>query len=206
MENNIETSNSENSIEISNKKTIILENIYKSFDEKNVLENISLKINSDNPMCIVAPSGTGKSTLLNIIAGIDSPTSGKIITNTKKISFQFQESRLFPHLTLMENLILSLKMNRNQIIEKSCNLLSEKEFDTRTCESSGGMKRRCEIIRALLFKSDMVILDEPFSFLDEECRKKSIEFILKNVSNRILVVATHDIRDINDLGADVYKI
>ena len=143
-----------------------------SGDSSTVLDNISLSIAQGEFVCLLGASGCGKTTLLNLIAGLDVPTSGTISTNART-SLIFQEPALFPWLTAGKNIELALKaagVERARRKEKAQELLRlvhlDKSYDQRPHELSGGMKQRVAIARALAQESKILLLDEPFAALD----------------------------------------
>ena len=137
-----------------------------------VLDNVSLSIAQGEFVCLLGASGCGKTTLLNLIAGLDVPSSGTITSNGRT-SLIFQEPALFPWLTAGKNIELALKasgVERSKRKEKAQELLHlvhlDRSYDQRPHELSGGMKQRVAIARALAQESKILLLDEPFAALD----------------------------------------
>lgn len=144
------------------------------------LENLSFTVKPYELLCIVGPSGCGKSTLLQIIAGLEKPTSGKVLLNGRRIEgpgpdrcLIFQESTLFPWRTLLQNVEYGLEMlgvpkrERRRIARQYIDLVGLKGFEDRyPHELSGGMKQRGEIARALAINPEVLLMDEPFGSLD----------------------------------------
>ncbi len=174
-----------------------INNLCVSFASQKVLENISLEI-GDGITCIMAESGRGKTTLLNVIAGLLQPDSGKIEDGPGRPAVMFQEDRLFPWLTALENVEIVCNDRR-----KAAELLNIMELgndmDKYPKQMSGGMKRRVALARALAYDSDMLILDEPFKGLDEELEKRIIGVIKK--IKKPMLIATHAEADVEMLGA-----
>lgn len=165
--------------------------------DKTVLKNVNLNFNK-GVYCIFAPSGRGKTTLLNAIAGLIK-YKGKIETNGT-ISYVFQEDRLLNWLSAKENIMLVSpdETKANDLM----NLLGVKEFqDKKTQELSGGMKRRCALVRGLAFNADIYLLDEPFRALDEENTKLVIDIINEMAKEKLFIVVTHNEEDIKRLNA-----
>ena len=155
--------------------------------EIKALNNINLEINGGSFTTIVGKSGCGKSTLLRIIAGLETATSGQISgTNKINSSLVFQEARLMPWLTVKENILFPLKnkKKRNEIepkVEEQLQLLGLKEFkDAYPDQISGGMAQRTALGRALIFESDLILMDEPLGSLDAFNRYK-LQEELKNI-------------------------
>lgn len=186
-----------------------INNLYKTYytnkREINALNNINLKVNEKDFIALVGPSGCGKSTLLSIIGDLEKPTKGNIIKKENlKIGYMLQEDCLFDHLTIMDNCVLGLKINRKYNKEniKNVNDLLEKyglkEFKKNYPKDlSGGMRQRVALIRTLALNPDLLLLDEPFSKLDYQMRinvSKDVLNIIKN-EGKTLIIVTHDISE-----------
>lgn len=179
---------------------LILNNICKSYGEKNVLENFSLDVNDGERICLLGPSGGGKTTLLNIIAGLVSPDSGSIDCTCEKISYIFQEYRLLPWVNATENIIAAAGCS----IERAEELLNVMELggDMHSYPDSlsGGMQQRVNIARALAADSEMILMDEPFKGLDPALKERIITVADKYCSGRTVILVTHDRREAELLG------
>ena len=176
-----------------------------------VLDNVSLSIAEGEFVCLLGASGCGKTTLLNLIAGLDVPTSGTI-TATGRTSLIFQEPALFPWLTAGKNIELALKasgVERAKRKEKAQELLHlvhlDRSYDQRPHELSGGMKQRVAIARALAQESKILLLDEPFAALDAITRDFLHEEISRVWKERglTIVFVTHNVREAVRLGQRV---
>ena len=178
---------------------------YTKKSEIEALKNINLKVNEKDFIALVGPSGCGKSTFLSIIGGLEKPTKGNIAKkNNLKIGYMFQNDCLFEHLTIYENCILGLKINKkctkenidnvNELLEK----YELKDFKNNYPKDlSGGMRQRVALIRTLALKPDLLLLDEPFSALDYQMRinvSSDVINIIKN-ENKTLIIVTHDISE-----------
>lgn len=163
------------------------ENIVKKFGDICALDGVSVDINKGEIVCLVGPSGSGKSTLLRSIKGLEEVDEGKIyiddelydkknIVQQKKMGFVFQHFNLFPHLTVLENLILSpvevLKMDKDCAILLAKELLLKVGLDDKINsypnQLSGGQKQRVAIARSLAMDPEIMLFDEPTSALDPE--------------------------------------
>ena len=161
-----------------------------------ILKDFSMELASGELLSVMAPSGSGKSTLLNLIAGLLHPNGGKIHSDFKKISYVFQEPRLFPWLTVEKNVRAVLEKNASaDTVEDALRLVGlegcEKLFPS---ELSGGMKIRLSLARALAHGGDLFLLDEPFASLDEEMRAvliPSLREILKERGVSAILVSHH---------------
>ena len=170
-----------------------------------VLQNFNLALQKGELLAIMGPSGCGKSTLLQLIAGFFSPTDGVIQTDAERISYAFQEPRLFPWMTVEENLKAVLPKDAEaskiydvlQFVELAD---AEKLYPN---QLSGGMQSRAALARALLYGGDLFLMDEPFSALDEalskELAKKLRAALQEKGASAILV--THQ-TEVAELFAD----
>lgn len=187
---------------------LTLENISKSFGEKEILRNISLSINSGEFVSLLGPSGSGKSTLFSLIGGLLKPDVGDIFLNRKKItnktgyiSYMPQQPSLFPWRTVLENAILGQELSRKRDEEKAKMLLEKaglREFiHAYPHQLSGGMKQRVAFIRALLSPQSMMCLDEPFSALDAFTRLDMQKWLLETweAYEQSIFFITHDIEE-----------
>ena len=183
--------------------------ICKSYADLKVLDNISIDFPENKVTCILGPSGCGKSTLLNIIGGILDEDSGQVIGfKDASISFVFQEDRLIKWKSVKDNLrfVLKGKMDKKAIEEtidsylKSVNLLEYKNYYPNSL--SGGMKQRISILRAFIYPSQVLIMDEPFKSLDVNNKRIVIDFFkkLQSVEKRTCIIVTHDIGEAMELA------
>lgn len=194
-------------VEINN----ICMNYHSLTAETPALKDVSFNVQEGSFLSIVGPSGCGKSTLLNIIAGLITPSSGKVVINRSnnnpsflKIGYMFQKDQLFDWLNIWDNVLLGLKINHcitdeNKNMVKNLlinyNLWEFRNHHPR--ELSGGMRQRVALIRTLALSPDVLLLDEPFSALDYQTRlnisNEVFEIIKKEEKTTIMV--THDISE-----------
>jgi NitT/TauT family transport system ATP-binding protein len=177
------------------------------------LQNVDIAIKKGEFVCIVGPTGCGKTTILNIIAGLVKPDRGRVLVNGREVDgpapdrvMMFQEAALFPWLTVIENVEFGLEMQgvgraeRRKRAEKHLGLVRLSHFrDSFVHELSGGMKQRVALARALAMDPDILLMDEPFAALDAQTRdrfhlelqqiwmktKKTILFVTHNVSEAV---------------------
>lgn len=190
---------------------IQLENIYKEYDNKDVLKNISITINEGELVALLGSSGSGKTTILHGISGIISFDEGNVLINDKIMNQVPIEKRnavlvdqnllLFPHMTVESNIAFGLKMrkkDKSYIKKKVDELIElvelqghEEKFPS---ELSGGQKQRVAIARALAIEPNVLLLDEPFSKLDINLRKNMQIFVrkLQKKLNMTTILVTHD--------------
>ena len=194
------------------KELIRLTNLTMTFEDgETILDNINLYINNKEFLTLLGPSGCGKTTMLRIIGGFLSPTSGDVLFNGKrindlpayqrKINTVFQRYALFPHLDVYDNIAFGLriaKVKEDEIDERVTEMLeivSLKGFENRKVTSlSGGQQQRVAIARALVNRPQVLLLDEPLGALDLRLRK-DMQNELKNIQQRMgitFIYVTHD--------------
>ena len=167
---------------------IRLNDIVVSFEQKNVLNHLSLTIPDDGIVWIFGSSGIGKTTLLRVIAGLQRVDSGYIEgLQGRTRSFAFQEPRLLEWRTALENVAVVANDSIAKRLLASMDMLSEK--DTLVKNLSGGQKQRISLARAFAFSDDIVLLDEPFTGLDENNRRRVAALI---GSARLCLMASHE--------------
>ena len=175
-------------------KDLVLEGVTKRFGDKTVLRDLSLRFSPDSVNCVMGPSGCGKTTLMRVIAGLEKPDGGKITGRPDKIAFVFQEDRLCEDFSAIANirLVTGKSLPDEEIEECLVSLGLEDSARRPVRELSGGMKRRVAIVRAVLARPDLLILDEPFKGLDEEIRAVCADFILRECPQATILLITHD--------------
>lgn len=181
---------------------ICIRNLNKTYGNDKIFDDFNIDFYEDKVNCIVGESGCGKTTLLNIIAGLTDVESCEINEITRRdISYVFQEDRLIPWLTIKENLEMALKKyyEKQDLKEKVKEVLTlvgicriENKYPH---ELSGGMKQRVNIARAFGKPSKIILLDEPFKSLDYKLKYTIInEFIeILKKENRMVILVTHDL-------------
>ena len=208
---------------------LIVKNLEKNFGKTKVLKNINLEINEKERVVIIGPSGWGKSTLLRCINQIEKPTKGKVLfegiplddkkTDINKIRIKmgmvFQQFNLFPHLKVIDNIILApvkLKlMSQEDAIKKGKMLLDKiglaEKLNNYPKELSGGQQQRVAIIRALMLDPDLLLFDEPTSALDPEMKQEVLE-LMKNLgaSGLTMIVVTHEMQFVKEFATRVIFI
>lgn len=168
--------------------------ITKKYDGHTILDSVNLTLEPGKIYALMGPSGCGKTTLLHILLGIQKQDEGILEGfEGKKFSAVFQENRLFEFLTAGENVAVVQRMpgDVEAINRALAEILPADTLQQRICEYSGGMKRRAAIGRAMLADSDLVVMDEPLTGLDEATRNQVIDFILKYRHERTLIFSTH---------------
>lgn len=195
-------------------------NISKKFGDLEVLKGISLSAGDGELVSILGPSGCGKSTLFNIISGLIKPDRGRVIIEGQdytgkmgRVSYMHQKDLLLPWKTVLDNVCIPLVIKGESI--ESARSKAEKYFQIFGLEGfqqkypaqlSGGMRQRAALLRTYLFKSDIMLLDEPFGSLDAITKRKMQEWLLKvnlNIKSTILFI-THDIDEAIFLSDRIY--
>ncbi len=188
---------------------IICKNLYFSYDKENyILNNINYKFLNNKITTISGESGIGKSTLLNIIAKKLKPTKGEVIySENPNIAYVYQDDRLVPFLTSLQN--INLVLDKNKIKEDIASYYLEKLkiYDAKNKlprEMSIGMQHRLSIARALAYKSNLLLIDEPFTSLDDENKLKTLNLVLKVIKDEQIttLMVTHDKDLIKFLGTN----
>ncbi len=203
-----------------------LKNISKKFKDKQILSDFNLTIQEGKILAIVGPSGGGKTTLLRMLAGLEKIDSGEIIYNGESLpidelekrnllGFVFQDFQLFPHLTVLENLVLSpintMNMAKSDAEKKAIKLLEklglEKQINNYPISLSGGQKQRVALARAMMIDPKIIGYDEPTSALDPELRLEVEKLILKNRELGITqIVVTHDLQFAENIADSILKV
>ncbi len=205
---------------------IKVENITKVYNETkvpvNALNGVSFEIQEGEFTAIVGPSGCGKTTLLNVLGGLDHPTSGRVeVSNTditsmkdgdlidfrlKNIGFVFQAYNLIPVLTTLENVefvMLLQKVTKKERVERSMSLLKQMgiadKANQRPSQLSGGQQQRVAVARALASKPNFILADEPTANLDSKATSNLLDIMarMNKEENETFVFSTHDQRVID---------
>ena len=203
-----------------------LKNISKKFKDKEILSNFNLKVEENKILAIVGPSGGGKTTLLRMLAGLESIDSGEIIFNGEHLplnelekrnllGFVFQDFQLFPHMTVLENLVISpiqtMGINKDEAEAKAIKLLEqlglENHSESYPHSLSGGQKQRVALARAMMIEPKIIGYDEPTSALDPELRLEVEKLILQNKKLGVTqIVVTHDLQFAENIADDILKV
>ena len=194
---------------------IALNNINISYGNLKVLENFSISLVKGKVHCIFGASGCGKTTLLNALTGMNKLESGERLSlENKKFSYVFQEDRLLPWATALENVLFVLRdrycdEEAKQIAEKYLNIVGLGKFiNAYPSELSGGMQRRVSFARALSYRGEVFILDEPFKGLDFKLKTELINYLLESdiKENSYIVFVTHDMQEALSFSDYIYMV
>lgn len=207
---------------------IEINHVGKKFGDLTVLKDISIKVKEKEVVVIIGPSGSGKSTLLRCINGLEKPTSGNVFfdgmpVNGEKninevrteVGMVFQRFNLFPHMTVIQNLMLApmkvRKISKKEAYDRGMSLLRkvglEDKADYKPSQLSGGQQQRVAIARALAMKPKALLFDEPTSALDPEMVHEVLD-VMKEVAEEgmTMVVVTHEMGFAREVGDRVLFI
>ncbi len=178
--------------------SIKISNLAKSFTEKTVFSHLDLELDKGFT-CLYGPSGCGKTTLGRIICGLENADCGEVEGVSGTPTVLFQESRLLPTLSAYENVKCICASNESAELGKSLLkrlFFTDEDMNKLPRELSGGMARRVAIVRAVVFATEkdgsFVLLDEPFTGLDPKTRIAAADVLKEHLSNRTVLVITHD--------------
>ncbi len=187
---------------------VTVSHLYKRFAEHAVIRNLSFSLEYGQRLAIFAPSGSGKTTLLQILAKLKPPDSGNVWVETTNPVVIFQEPRLFPHLTVEENIFLPF-----QVQKKAIDAQTQNEYAAwlEVCELgkfchhfphqlSGGMKQKVALMRGFLQKPALALLDEPFQSIGQTAKKGIIQHLLELQPGLSMLLVTHDPEEVRMLA------
>ena len=181
---------------------LTIEHLTKQFGEKTLFRDLCLTV--DGPAVLWAPSGWGKTTLLRILMGLDTPTAGRV-QGVGRAAAVFQEDRLCPQLTALQNVTLVLSGSEKQYKEQIEEDFQQFDMDAAAlalpaARLSGGQKRRTALLRALWAPSDTLLLDEPFTGMDPDTLAAAAALLRTRCGTEPVLLATHDREAIRLLG------
>ncbi|MEZ7615723.1 amino acid ABC transporter ATP-binding protein [Streptococcus sp. 27098_8_73] len=203
-----------------------LRNISKKFGDKQILKDFNLIVPEKQVLAIVGPSGGGKTTLLRMLAGLETIDSGQVIYNGETLDvtelekrnllgFVFQDFQLFPHLSVLENLTLSpihtMNVSKEEAEEKAQGLLARLGLSEHAkaypYSLSGGQKQRVALARAMMINPEIIGYDEPTSALDPALRLEVEKLILQNREMGMTqIVVTHDLQFAENIADSILKV
>ena len=187
---------------------LTIEHLTKQFGEKTLFRDLCLTV--DGPAVLWAPSGWGKTTLLRILMGLDTPTAGRV-RGVGRAAAVFQEDRLCPQLTALQNVTLVLPGSEKQYKEQLGSDFQQIGMDAAAlalpaARLSGGQKRRTALLRALWAPSDTLLLDEPFTGMDPDTLAAAAALLRTRCGTEPVLLATHDREAIRLLGWPVIEL
>jgi NitT/TauT family transport system ATP-binding protein len=205
---------------------VTVKHLWKEFGDQVVLENVNLQIDDHEFVTIVGASGCGKTTFLKMLLGVEHPSRGQFLIDGRSLPTEpgpdrgivFQRYSLFPHLTVLENLMLGLELRdapligrlfgarRRRALEKAQPLLEAIGLSTAAdkypAQLSGGMQQRLSIAQSVICEPKILLLDEPFGALDPGITADMHALILKlwNMHKMTIFMVTHDLKESFELG------
>lgn len=187
---------------------LVFEDVAVRSADREVLSGFSLVVPTGSRICLLAPSGAGKTTLLRLLAGLQKPTTGRAFLQGARVSMVFQEARLFEDHDAIDNVRICVGSPCG--VEEARSLLlmmlPEDCLLRPVSQLSGGQRRRVEIARALLAHSQVLLLDEPFSSLDDGTHSQVAKLVSGFRAGRTLIVASHDADDAMALDAEILRV
>ena len=186
---------------------LTIEHLTKQFGKKTLFRDLCLTV--EGPAVLWAPSGWGKTTLLRILMGLEEPTSG-IVQDVGRVAAVFQEDRLCPQLTAVQNVTLVLPGSAEQYKKQIIKDFQQFGMDAAAlalpaARLSGGQKRRTALLRALWAASDTLLLDEPFTGMDPDTLAAAAALLRERCGEKPVLLATHDREAIRLLGWPVVE-
>lgn len=205
---------------------IVIGNVSKAYGQQRVLSDFSLTLRPGGRYCLMAPSGEGKTTLAGLLNRTIRPDAGTIEGVPERVGMVFQEDRLCGAYDVLANILLTYRIPMGQkcgargkngrtgnkeealgIIKAEAEKILPAECLTRPVnELSGGMKRRCAVLRAMLSGAEFIVMDEPFAGLDERNRERTAAYVRENLNGRMLLVTTHRAEDAALLDGEIVEL
>ena len=197
-------------------QNIRINNISKAYGEKQVLNQLSKEFSAGETTVIMGASGCGKTTLLRILLGLETPDSGEVIGMPERAAVLFQEDRLCEDVSAYENIALVLERKkaraqrdaqRRKIEQEAAQVgITKEDLEQNVMELSGGMRRRIALLRALLYEADCVILDEPFKGLDAETKQTVMQYVKEKVAGKTTFLVTHEEAEADFFGGNRWNL
>ncbi|MDO5091561.1 MAG: ATP-binding cassette domain-containing protein [Cardiobacteriaceae bacterium] len=176
-----------------------------------IIDDLSLELAPGRVACLFGASGCGKTTVLRLIAGLETPDRGHIRHRAERLTYLFQEHRLLPWQNALENVALVSRAGRKSAREAARELLLSLALNANDLgkyphELSGGMRQRVALARALITDPDLLLMDEPFSALDSNLRRHLQQTICERTlaGNTSVVLVTHDAHEAMRMANDIY--
>ncbi len=166
-----------------------INNVYKKFDDQDVLCDFSASFPHGRVSAIMGPSGCGKTTLLNIMLGLEKADKGTVGGMPDKVSCVFQEDRLSESFSALSN--AAMCSSKAEALTHLSEVGLGDDIDKKVSELSGGMKRRVAIVRAILADADLLIMDEPFKGIDEKTRQDVYDYVKRHTVGKTVIFVTH---------------
>lgn len=208
---------------------LVTDHLSKTYGDLDIFKDLSFTLESGQTYCLMGPSGCGKTTLFRVLLGLEPASGGsfRLVShdgdsfypelNIKGVRQHrtglplvavFQENRLCDSFSPLDNVLLGVRntMDREAVYRELCLLLPEEAILRPAATLSGGMKRRVAILRALLAPSCGILMDEPFTGLDEDTKSTVIAYIKEKTAGKLLMVSTHQEEDIPALNGKLLRL
>ena len=182
------------------KMDLVISHVYKDFGRGPVLRDVSLTVRQGETVCLMGPSGLGKTTLLRCVAGLERPESGFITGVPERLGYVFQEDRLCDVFSAVANVRLATGRTLPEILRHLEELGLAGSARRPVSQLSGGMRRRVAIARAVCAGPQLLLLDEAFKGLDDQCRRDTVAYIRRHTPGASLLCVTHDPEEAALLG------
>jgi NitT/TauT family transport system ATP-binding protein len=193
---------------------IRLEGVSVALDGQSILESVDLDVAPGRIVCLFGPSGCGKTTVLRVVAGLVRPTHGTVAVRSRRLAYAFQDDRLAPWLSARDNLLFGLAghFSETEATSRADTWLARLDLaeaaDKRPGALSGGMRRRLNLARALALDPDLLLLDEPFAFLDSTMvgNVQRLLLDLHEQQGTTFLVVSHVREHVAALGAEIVPV
>ncbi len=186
-----------------------LVNVSKAYGSKTIVASADLALEKGTVLCLSGPSGIGKSTLINIAAGLERPDSGTVKRDSDRLGFAFQTPALLPWKSALDNLKFAMSGRRDADVSRAVHWLGklglQEAAHQKPRELSGGMRKRLGLAASLVTGPELLFLDEPFAFLDDEWRR-TIAGELKTLNAEeglTILMASHELEPLERLDAEI---
>lgn len=189
--------------------SLAVRDLSKTFENLQVLQGVNLDFKDSGIYCLMGPSGTGKTTFLRILMGLEKADTGVIQgRDGKRFSAVFQEDRLCEAYTPLDNVMMAADRSvaREAAKRELCRILPEESISRPVYTLSGGMKRRTAVCRALLAPYDILVMDEPFAGLDGDTRGQVLRYVREKTEGKLVILSTHMEEDAAVLGAETVRL
>lgn len=185
---------------------IILEHISTGYAQGlDVLQDISFKMEDQGSYALMGPSGAGKTTLLRLLCSLIKPRAGRIDgLQGKRVVLQFQEDRLLSWCSVLQNVLLAMPDPDIEDAKHILHALEIDDFSAYPSNFSGGMKRRVSLARAIAFRAEILLLDEPFGGIDAALKERISPYVRQAAP--LIVLSTHDPAEVKLLDAQIITI
>ena len=187
---------------------IVLNNVYKSYEDKEIFADVSLNIH-DGFVALMGESGTGKTTFLRLVSGLEKPDKGSVEVDGT-LAFVFSNPNLFESVNVLKNVTCSMDGKKNENESQAKEILKkmglENELMSKPSKLSTGMAQRVSIARAVASNRDIYLLDEPFRGLDEKTKSDVMEYLKEFMKEKTVIMVTHDPEEAEYFTKDIRLI